>query len=85
MAAQKKPPQIRHLAAENRKQFRVRAVLCDKALPGAGNPGIKNGHSYPSRVSTAHNSRKGERGIDLENLSDIGLTVYSVVSDFVEN
>ena len=29
---QKQPPQIGHLAAENRKQFRVRARCCARAL-----------------------------------------------------
>ena len=44
---QKHPPQIGHLAAENREQFRVRTIRFGKALPGAGNPGIRNGHGYP--------------------------------------
>ena len=40
MIAQKQAPQIRHLAADNRKQFRVRAVLPCKLLPGVGNTDI---------------------------------------------
>ena len=37
---EKQTPQIRRLAAENRKQFRVRAVLPCKLLPGVGNTDI---------------------------------------------
>ncbi len=40
MPPEKKPAQIGRLAAENRKQFRVRAVLPCKLLPGVGNTDI---------------------------------------------
>ena len=33
VSTEKQPPQIGRLAADNRKQFRVRAVLPGKALP----------------------------------------------------
>ena len=47
---QKHPPQIGHLAADNRKQLWVRAGLTGKALPGGVNVGIKNGHGHPSKL-----------------------------------
>ena len=37
---QEEPPQIRHLAAENREQFGVRAGLTGKALPDGVNEDI---------------------------------------------
>ena len=62
MPPQKKSAQIGRLATDNRKQFRIRAALPDKALPGTVNAGIRSGHGYPPRVGTAHNSRKGKGG-----------------------
>ena len=53
VAAQKKPAQIRRLATKNREQFRVRAGLTCKALPGGENPDIRSGHGYPLCVGTA--------------------------------
>ena len=38
--AQEQPPQIGRLVADNREQFRVRAVLPCKLLPGVGNTDI---------------------------------------------
>ena len=54
VAAQKKPPQIRRLAADNRKQLWVCATLPDKALPGEVNPYIRceNEDSFPDLLST---------------------------------
>ena len=49
-ATQEHPPQIGHLAADNRRQFGVRAGLTGKALPGGVNVGIKNGHGHPSKL-----------------------------------
>ena len=62
VAPEKKSAQIRHRIAHKRKQFRVRATLASKALPGAGNPDISIRYGYPPRVGTAHNSRKGKGG-----------------------
>ena len=50
VATEEQTPQIRHLAADNRKQLWVRAGLTGKALPGGVNVGIKNGHDHPSKL-----------------------------------
>ena len=50
VSPEKQPPQIGHLAAENREQFGVRAGLIGKALPGGVNVGIRNGHGHPSKL-----------------------------------
>ncbi|WP_051149949.1 hypothetical protein [Desulfovibrio sp. 3_1_syn3] len=62
VTTKKQPPQIGHLAAHNREQFRVRAGLTGKALPGEKNPDIRSGHGYPLCVGTAQfpgNAGKG--------------------------
>ena len=49
-ATQEHPPQIGHLAADNRRQFGVRAALASSALPGGENPDIRSGHGHPSKL-----------------------------------
>ena len=48
--SQEQPSQIRHLAAEKREQFRIRAMLGGKALLGWENPDIRSGHGHPSKL-----------------------------------
>ena len=60
MPTQKQPPQIRHLAAEKRGQFRVRAARPYKALWGAGNEDIKTEHSGPTTFAPGHGANGKE-------------------------
>ena len=48
VAPEKQPPQIGHLAAEKRGQFRVRAMPASKVLSGGLDTGIRNEHGYPT-------------------------------------
>ncbi|WP_288230008.1 hypothetical protein [uncultured Desulfovibrio sp.] len=50
MPPQKKSAQIGRLATDNRKQFRIRAMLGGKALLGWENPDIRSGHGHPSKL-----------------------------------
>ena len=48
--AQEQAPQIRHVSPQNRKEFRVRATLTSRTLPGGENPDIRGMHGHPSQL-----------------------------------
>ena len=47
---EKQAPQIGHVSAHHRKQFRIRAARPGKALPDGKNPDIRSGHGHPSKL-----------------------------------
>ncbi len=50
MPPEKQSPQVRHVSPQNRKEFRVRATLTSRTLPGGENPDIRGMHGHPSQL-----------------------------------
>ena len=72
VSPEKQPPQIEHLAADNREQFGVRTGLTGKALPGGENPDIRSGHGYPL-PDLRPARRKLSKGVPHETLCRLGV------------